>query len=63
MKFITVLFFILCVILFLGSGKYFADVKRPGVYPPKQILKSRALVCASGGGICLLIALMFSYFS
>ncbi|WP_042356544.1 hypothetical protein [Bacillus rubiinfantis] len=63
MKFLTIFFFILCFFLFAVSGKVLIAVKRPGVYPPKQVLKNRAVVLACGGGICLLIALFFSLFS
>ncbi|MFF2446261.1 hypothetical protein ACFVSW_04085 [Neobacillus sp. NPDC058068] len=62
MKSITVMFFILSVILFLGTCKYILDLKRPGVYPPKQVLKKRAAALAGGGGIFLLAAFMLSYF-
>ncbi|MCM3567896.1 hypothetical protein [Neobacillus mesonae] len=62
MKILTGLLFFLCTILFLGSGRYLLALKRPGVYPPKQVLKNRAVVCAGGGGVFLLLALMFSYF-
>ncbi|GHH98548.1 hypothetical protein [Neobacillus kokaensis] len=62
MKIFIMILFIICVILFLGSAKYFFALKKPGVYPPKQVLKSRAIVLAGGGGMFLLIAFMFSYF-
>ncbi len=63
MKMLTVLFFSFSALLFLGTGHFLLAVKRPGVYPPKQVLKNKAGMMAGGGGICLLIALMFSYFS
>jgi hypothetical protein len=63
MKSVAVMLFILCAILFLGTIKYLGDLKRPGVYPPKQVIKKRAAVLAGTGGICLLIALVFSSFS
>ncbi|WP_312472423.1 hypothetical protein [Neobacillus sp.] len=62
MKSITVMFFILSATLFLGTCKYIFDLKRPGVYPPKQVLKKRVAALAGGGGICLLIAFILSYF-
>lgn len=62
MKSAAVIFFILCAILFLGAGKYLLDLQRPGVYPPKQVLKKRAGALAAGGGVCLLIGLLFSFF-
>ncbi|WP_066068349.1 hypothetical protein [Neobacillus soli] len=62
MKSAAVLFFIFSAILLLGTFKYFLELKRPGVYPPKQVLKKRAAALAGGGGICLLVAVMLSYF-
>jgi hypothetical protein len=62
MKSAAVIFFILSAILFLGAVKFFVDLQRPGVFPPKQVLKKRAGTLAAGGGICLLIGLLFSYF-
>ncbi|WML32137.1 hypothetical protein RCG24_10005 [Neobacillus sp. OS1-32] len=63
MKIVTVIFYIVSAIFLLGSVNYFIALKRPGVYPPKQLLKSRAAVLAGGGGIFLIIALIFSYIS
>ncbi len=62
MKSAAVMLFILSMFLFLGTCKYFLDLKRPGVYPPKQILKKRAAALVGCGGICLLVASMISYF-
>ncbi|MCM3767367.1 hypothetical protein [Neobacillus niacini] len=62
MKSAAVIFFILCAISFLGAGKYFMDLQRPGVYPPKQVLKKRAGTLAAGGGVCLLIGFLLSFF-
>ncbi|WP_066367985.1 hypothetical protein [Neobacillus fumarioli] len=61
MKAIAVILLIVSVIFFWGTFKYFLDLKRPGVYPPKQLLKQRAAALASLGGACLLIALLLSY--
>ncbi|MEH7333673.1 hypothetical protein V7161_13610 [Neobacillus drentensis] len=62
MKSATVFFFILSAILFLGTFKYLLAYKRPGVYPPKQVIKKRITALAGGCGICLLVASMLSYF-
>jgi hypothetical protein len=62
MKSVAVMFFIFSAILLLGTFKYFLELKRPGVYPPKQVLRKRTVALAGGGGICLLVAAMFSYF-
>jgi hypothetical protein len=62
MKSIAVMFFLFSVILLLGTFKFSLELKRPGVYPPKQVLKKRVTALAGGGVICLLVAGMFSYF-
>ncbi|MGG3471153.1 hypothetical protein ABES02_27240 [Neobacillus pocheonensis] len=62
MKSATIVFFLLSAILFLGTFKYLLDYKKPGVYPPKQVLMKRIRALAGGGGICLLLASMLSYF-
>jgi len=63
MKIVAVTFFFISAILFLGAGKYLFDLKRPGVYPPKQVLKKRAAALAGAGGIALILAFMLSTFS
>jgi hypothetical protein len=56
------MFFIFSAILLLGTFKYTLEINRPGVYPPKQVLKKRAAALAGGGGICFLVAVMLSNF-
>jgi uncharacterized protein involved in exopolysaccharide biosynthesis len=46
----------------LGAIKYFLELTKPGVYPPKQVLKKRAMALTGGGGISLLIAILITYF-
>lgn len=62
MKSAVIIFFILSAIFLIGAGKFIVDLKRPGVYPPKQVLKERALALAGAGVIFFFIALMFSFF-
>jgi hypothetical protein len=62
MKIVITIFFVCSAILFFGTIKYLLELKRPGVYPPKQVLKKRAAALAGGGGFCLLIAAMLSFF-
>jgi len=62
LKIVITIFFVFSAILFFGTIKYLLELKRNGVYPPKQVLKKRAAALAGGGGFCLLVAAMFSYF-
>jgi len=63
MKSVAVMLFILSAILFLGACKYLFDLNRPGVYPPKQVLKKRAAALAGAGGITMIVAFMLSTFA
>ncbi|MGD6844329.1 hypothetical protein ACQCVH_17690 [Bacillus infantis] len=49
------LLFALCGVLFLGAVYYVLASKKPGVYPPKSILKEKGSG-ACGGGSCFLSA-------
>jgi hypothetical protein len=62
MKTASVIFFILSAILIMGTFKNLFDLKRPGVYPPKQVFKKRAAGLAGFASISLFVALMLSYF-
>ncbi|WP_251554871.1 hypothetical protein [Neobacillus muris] len=56
----AILFFILSAILLLGAGKHIVDLSKPGVYPPKQMIKKRTVTLSLGAGLCFLIAILFS---
>lgn len=45
MKTAAMTFFILSAILLIGTLKYLVELKRPGVYPPKQVLKKNSRTC------------------
>lgn len=62
MKNAVIIFFILSALFFIGAAKFLADLKRPGVYPPKQVVKERALALAGAGLIFFFIALILSIF-
>ncbi|MFP5110851.1 hypothetical protein ACSU64_00495 [Bacillaceae bacterium C204] len=62
MKIAAIIFFIFSAILFLGAIKYFLGLTRPGVYPPKQLLKKRAAALFGCGGVFLLIAVLITKF-
>lgn len=60
MKSMTTIFFLLSVFLLFGAVRYLIALRRPGVYPPKQVLKQRAGTLAAAGGISLLIAVILN---
>ncbi|MCM3114363.1 hypothetical protein M3610_03515 [Neobacillus sp. MER 74] len=60
MKIAAIIFFIFSAILLLGAIKYLIELTRPGVYPPKQILRKKVAALCGGGGIFLLIAVLIS---
>ena len=62
MKTAAVIFFIISAILLFGTLKNLFELKRPGVYPPKQVLKKRAAGLTGFACISLLVALLLSYF-
>ncbi|NRD78363.1 hypothetical protein HPT25_13405 [Bacillus sp. BRMEA1] len=62
MKGTAIVLFFISAILLWGALKYFLDIKRPGIYPPKQMLKKRAVVLAGAGSASLLLAVLLSYF-
>lgn len=39
MKSVTMILFLISFLLFLGTIRYLLAIKRPGVFPPKQVLK------------------------
>ncbi|MGM0841199.1 MAG: hypothetical protein ACQEWE_10745 [Bacillota bacterium] len=51
-------FFALCAVLFLSMVYNFISIQRPGMYPPKSILKKRAAIMGSGGVITFLIGVL-----
>ncbi|WP_342430185.1 hypothetical protein [Neobacillus sp. FSL H8-0543] len=62
MKSVTMILFLISFLLFLGTIRYLLAIKRPGVFPPKQVLKKRASALAGGGGIFLVAAILLSNF-
>ncbi|PFA62571.1 hypothetical protein CN378_20315 [Bacillus sp. AFS015802] len=52
-------FFALSGVLFLSMVYNFISIQRPGMYPPKNILKKRATILGSGGLITFLIGILF----
>ncbi|MCQ6280666.1 hypothetical protein [Bacillus sp. EB600] len=55
------MFFISAVLVTAALYFLLAFIK-PGVYPPKKVLKSRALTLGCAGGFSLFIGAIFFYF-
>jgi hypothetical protein len=51
-------FFALSAILFFGMLHYIMAIQKPGMYPPKNILKRRAGVLGTGGVVALLLGIL-----
>lgn len=62
MKSMATILLLLSVLLLFGAIRYLLAIRRPGVYPPKQVLKQRAGTLAAAGGILLLIAIILTKF-
>ncbi|NYE05579.1 hypothetical protein F4694_002332 [Bacillus niacini] len=62
MKAVTSILFLLSILLFFGAIWNALALKRPGFYPPKQVLKKRAAALAGGGAIFLLLTIILSSF-
>jgi hypothetical protein len=62
-KFVAVVLFFISALLFFGMIRVFLAYKKPGMYPPKKVLKSRALALAGAAVIFLLIGTIFSLFT
>jgi hypothetical protein len=59
---VAVILFI-CSAIFIMTALHFGlALIKPGVYPPKQVLKVRALTLGCAGGILLLIGGVIIYF-
>ncbi|WP_394233253.1 hypothetical protein [Niallia oryzisoli] len=56
------LFFSLSILSFLASIYFVTSIKKPGVYPPKYILKRRSATMAAGGLLFFLIGCIISLF-
>ncbi|KAA9031651.1 hypothetical protein F4V44_00990 [Niallia endozanthoxylica] len=56
------LFFFLSILSFLASIHFLVSIKKPGVYPPKYMLKKRSVAMAAGGLIFFLIGCIVSLF-
>lgn len=55
----TIVFF-LGVILLIGMLYYIASYRKPGIYPPKKILKQRAVTLGVAGIIFIIIGILIN---
>ncbi|MEC1524070.1 hypothetical protein P9D43_18890 [Neobacillus niacini] len=62
MKSVTSVLFLLSIVLFISAFWNALALKRPGFYPPKQVLKKRAASLAGAGVIFLLVTIILSRF-
>jgi hypothetical protein len=62
MKSFAIVLFFISTILFFGTIHYWIAYKKPGVYPPKQVLRNRAFTLFVAGGVLLGVGSMISYF-
>lgn len=62
MKAVTSILLLLSILLIVGAIWNVLALKRPGFYPPKQVLKKRAAALAGGGAIFLLLTIILSSF-
>jgi hypothetical protein len=59
--FVSIVFFI-SIAFFLGAVHNLLALKKPGMYPPKMLLRKRAGTFAGGGAIFLLLGIIFYSF-
>ncbi|RTR31549.1 hypothetical protein EKG37_11130 [Robertmurraya yapensis] len=50
------------VVLLFGAIYNFLSLKKPGFYPPKRVLKKRAVLLASIAVVCILLGWIVSFF-
>jgi len=55
-----IVFLIVSIIFFLGSVRYLLQMKKAGIFPPKQVLKKRAATLFLGAMGCLILAFIAS---
>ncbi|MEW9109182.1 hypothetical protein ACQCT6_06220 [Cytobacillus gottheilii] len=58
----TSILLILGFTMLAGAGYCFLLIKKPGMYPPKYLLKKRAATLGAGGGLLLLLGIVTLFF-
>lgn len=57
----AIILLIMSAILIMTALHFGLEFLKPGVYPPKKVLKARALTFGSAGGILLFIGVVIIY--
>ncbi|MTH53369.1 hypothetical protein GKZ89_08065 [Bacillus mangrovi] len=57
---IGILFYIISLVFLLTALNYAKKAQQAASYPPKWILKQRAVIMAGGAGVTLLVGIMLS---
>ncbi|KZZ84515.1 MULTISPECIES: hypothetical protein [Bacillaceae] len=55
-----ILFYLISLVFLLVSLHYMRQAQQAASYPPKWILKQRAMIMAGGAGVTLLVGIMLS---
>lgn len=58
----TSVVFLISIVFFAGAIHNLLALKKPGMYPPKSILRKRAGALGGGGAILLLLGILFYSF-
>ncbi|GIN93181.1 hypothetical protein J6TS1_43380 [Siminovitchia terrae] len=63
MNLIRIIFLIMGTLMLVSMFYNVILYQRPGIYPPKKVLRARAASLGSIGGILFIVGLLFSLFS
>ncbi|WP_243385832.1 hypothetical protein [Bacillus kexueae] len=55
------LFIIIALLFFIGAVHYLKLANTTNSYPPKRVLRKRAMTLAAGGAVSLLFSIVFYY--
>ncbi|WP_316571174.1 hypothetical protein [Neobacillus sp. YIM B06451] len=61
MKAAAIFFFLGGAMLAVAGVYHVALYNRPGMYPPKQLLKARAIALAAGAGLFFLFGMLIAF--
>ncbi|MBS4177505.1 hypothetical protein [Lederbergia citrea] len=60
MKVIMIIFIMIGIILLVGMLHFLAAHQRPGIYPPKRILRQRAITLGGAGFVFFIIGMLLA---